>query len=150
MRRRRWPPWAATVRDWLRGRGAWTIVRCTTNDPVKSVSNERTFATDVRDAAEIDAVVDMLSAKVGQRLRRKGIAGRTIAIKIRFSDFTTRTVQRSLSAPTDDELVFAPIARELVHSVWTPGVGVRLLGVGASGFDARTEQLDFGVDADSV
>jgi len=117
---------------------------------VKSVSNERTFATDLREAAEIDAVVDMLSAKVGQRLRRKGIAGRTITIKIRFSDFTTRTVQRGLGIPTDDELVFAPIARELVHSVWTPGVGVRLLGVGTSGFDARSEQLDFGVGADSA
>lgn len=111
------------------------------NDPVKSVSNERTFVTDVRDAGELEAVVDMLSAKVGQRLRRKGIAGRIVSIKLRFSDFTTRTVRRTLSASTDDELAFAPVARELVRSIWTPGVGVRLLGVGISGFEKRSEQL---------
>ncbi len=111
------------------------------NDPVKSVSNERTFVTDVRDADELEAVVGMLSAKVGQRLRRKGMAGRTVTVKLRFSDFTTRTVRRSLNVPTDDELAFAPVARELVRSIWTPGVGVRLLGVGISGFDERAEQL---------
>jgi DNA polymerase-4 len=111
------------------------------NEPAKQVSNERTFATDVRDAAELDAIVDMLAAKVGQRLRRKGMAGRTVTIKVRFSDFTTRTVQRTLPAATDDELEFGPIARALLHSTWSPGVGVRLLGVGVSGFEERGEQL---------
>jgi DNA polymerase-4 len=48
-----------------------------------------------------------------------------------------------MPASTDDELVFAPIARSLVHGLWSPGVGVRLLGVGISGFDARAEQLVF-------
>jgi len=120
------------------------------NDPAKQVSNERTFAIDVRDGGELDAVVDMLSAKVGQRLRRKGMAGRTITVKVRFSDFSTRTVRKTLSRPTDDELEFSPIARALVHSVWTPGVGVRLLGVGVSGFETRSQQLTLGTGVDEA
>ena len=43
------------------------------NDPVKSVSNERTFATDVRSPDEVEGALAALAAKVGQRLRRKGL-----------------------------------------------------------------------------
>jgi DNA polymerase-4 len=109
--------------------------------PVKSVSNERTFATDLRTAAEIDGVVEGLLAKVCRRLRAKGISGRTLTLKIRFSDFTTKTAQRTLPRPSDHELVLMPVVKELVASVWHPGVGVRLLGVGVSGFAERAEQL---------
>jgi DNA polymerase-4 len=112
------------------------------NDPVKSVSNERTFSTDVRMPDDITGALDRLSAKVGQRLRRKGLAGRTVTVKLRFSDFSTRTVQRGLSSATNDEYVFGPVALQLVREAWTPGVGVRLLGVGISGFQQRAEQLD--------
>ncbi|MBI5232556.1 MAG: DNA polymerase IV [Coriobacteriales bacterium] len=111
------------------------------NDPVKSVSNERTFACDLREAAEIDAALEQLATHVGRRLRKKGIAGRTVTVKLRFNDFTTRTIQRTLAVPTDDELLFGAIARELVREAWTPGIGVRLLGVGLSGFGDKTAQM---------
>lgn len=112
------------------------------NEAAKSVSNERTFATDVRTPDEVDGAIATLSAKVGQRLRRKGIAGRTVTVKLRFSDFTTKTVRRTLPAATDDEAVFGPVAYELLRSAWAPGIGLRLLGVGLSGFDERAVQLD--------
>jgi len=112
------------------------------NDPAKSVSNERTFATDVRTPAEVYGALDALAAKVGQRLRRKGLAGRTVTVKLRFSDFTTRTVRRTLEHATSDELVFCPIAKELLREAWSPGIGLRLLGVGLAGFEERAEQLD--------
>ena len=112
------------------------------NEGAKSVSNERTFATDVRSPSEVDGALATLSAKVGQRLRRKGMAGRTVTVKLRFSDFTTKTVRRTLPSPTDDEAVFGPAARELLASAWSPGIGLRLLGVGMSGFDERSAQLD--------
>ena len=112
------------------------------NQPVKSVSNERTFAEDVRTVREVASALDALCAKVGQRLRRKGVSGRTVTVKLRFSDFTTRTVQHTLPEPTDDENIFCPLARELLESAWTPGVGLRLLGVGLSGFEEKAIQLD--------
>lgn len=111
-------------------------------DPVKSVSNERTFAEDLREPADVQLVVDALAESVGRRLRRKQLSGRTVHVKVRFSDFTTRTAQRTLPAATDSEAVIAPLALELVRSLWSPGVGVRLLGVGVSGLDEIAEQLD--------
>lgn len=115
------------------------------NEPVKSVSNERTFATDVRTPPEVDEALHTLAAKVGSRLRRKGVAGRTVTVKLRFSDFTTKTVRRTLAGPTDDESVFEPIAVELLRQAWTPGVGLRLLGIGVSGFDDKAQQLELGL-----
>lgn len=119
------------------------------NSPAKSVSNERTFATDVRTPGEVDDALSRLAAKVGQRLRAKGFAGRTVTVKLRFSDFTTKTVRRTLSSPTDDEAVFEPVARELVRSAWSPGIGLRLLGVGISGFDRLAQQLDLFAEPDA-
>lgn len=112
------------------------------NEGAKSVSNERTFAVDVRTPAEVQDALAGLAAKVGQRLRAKAMAGRTVTVKLRFSDFSTRTVRKTLNAPTDDDLTIAQVARELLDGAWSPGVGLRLLGVGVSGFDDRHEQLD--------
>lgn len=120
------------------------------NDPVKSVSNERTFATDVRSPDDVEGALAGLAAKVGQRLRHKGLSGRTVNVKLRFSDFTTKTVRRTLVTPTDDEAVFGAVARELVRQAWSPGVGLRLLGVGVSGFDDKVVQLDLLGDDGSV
>jgi len=146
----------ATAREILGSHGPGLVLRARgvdqrevhDNDPVKSVSNERTFATDVRLPVEVHGALDSLAAKVGQRLRRKGLAGRTVTIKLRFSDFTTRTVRRTLETATDDELVFGPVARELLREAWSPGVGLRLLGVGISGFEDRAIQLDLLESAD--
>ncbi len=109
--------------------------------PVKSVSNEKTFSSDVRTAHEVNTAVGALSDKVAQRLRKKGLSGRTVTVKLRFSDFTTRTAQHTFSCPTDDPALIAATARDLLDSVWNRGVGLRLLGVGVSGFETRTEQL---------
>ncbi len=113
-----------------------------TRDPVKSVSNERTFADDLRRADEIREAVRELSAKVARRLRKKGLSGRTITVKVRFTDFTTRSAQRSLDAATDTEGLIAHTAHDLVEKLWTPGVGVRLLGVGVTGLQEMARQLD--------
>jgi DNA polymerase-4 len=65
-----------------------------------------------------------------------------VTVKLRFSDFTTKTVRRTLGVATDDEAVFGPVARQLLASAWSPGIGLRLLGIGISGFDERSAQLD--------
>jgi DNA polymerase-4 len=108
----------------------------------KSVSKERTFSTDIRDEHDVKDAVAALAEQVGARLRRKGMAGRTVHVKVRYADFTTRTAQRTLASATDLEQEFEPVARELVGRLWSPGVGVRLLGVGLSSFDNEAEQLE--------
>lgn len=75
-----------------------------------------------------------MAAKVGRRLRKKGLAGRTLSLKLRFGDRSVRSVQKRLPAPSDDELAFTPLLYRMVYEVWCEGIPVRLLGVGMSGF----------------
>lgn len=119
-------------------------------DPVKSVSNERTFAADLRDAADVEGVVSGLAEHVSSRLRAKELSGRTITVKVRFADFTTRTVQRTIDRPTDLPDTIGDVAVELLRTVWNPGVGVRLLGVGVSGFEDAALQLDLFAQSEAV
>jgi DNA polymerase-4 len=109
---------------------------------VKSVSNERTFAADVHDAGEVDAALRELVSRVAVRLRATGLAGRTLTVKIRYGDFTTRTVRQTLEHPTDMEATLLPAARVLLARAWTPGTGLRLMGFGVSGFSTHSDQLD--------
>ncbi|MCI8469644.1 MAG: DNA polymerase IV [Eggerthellaceae bacterium] len=106
----------------------------TTDDEVKSVSNEMTFARDLTERADIEAALATMGAKVGRRLRRKGLAGRTLSVRIRYDDRSTHSVQRQLPHPTDDELAYTPVLYEMLDEVWRPGIKVRLLGVGMAGF----------------
>ena len=110
-------------------------------DEVKSVSNEQTYAVDLTTRDEVYAAITSISGRVGRRLRRKGLAGRTVTLKVKYADFSTHTAQRALRLATDDESVFAPVARELLDNVWVDGQPLRLIGVGLSGFDDREEQL---------
>ena len=104
--------------------------------PVKSVSNEVTFAEDLTQRVDIEAAINTQSAKVGRRLRRKGLRGGTIGLRLRYADRSSRSVQRRLTQATDDELAFAPELCRMLDELWQPGVPVRLIGVSVGGFDA--------------
>jgi DNA polymerase-4 len=138
-----------TARQVLGSHGPSTIRRASGSDtrpvrerePMKSVSNERTFAADLRDRGEVGDVVAGLSEHVARRLRRKGLQGRTVHLKVRFSDFSTRTAQVTLDHPVDDSESILTAAKALLEAAWAPGVGVRLLGVGMSGFGPASRQL---------
>lgn len=118
-------------------------------DEVKSVSNERTFAHDLTTRKELEAAIGHVSALTGTRLRKKGLKGHQVTLKLKFDISHTHTAQRQLARPTDDEHVFGAVARELLDGLWREGTGVRLVGVGVSGFDdARPQQLDLFGESD--
>lgn len=71
------------------------------NEEIKSVSHETTFETDQTDPEVINSTLLHLAAKVSQRLRKLGLKGKTIQIKIRFSDFTTFTRRKTLTNHTN-------------------------------------------------
>lgn len=113
-----------------------------TESELKSVSHERTFAQDLTARADIEAAIDYLGSMVGRRCRRKGVAGHTVTLKLRYADLSTRSAQQALSANTAEETVFLPIAKQLLGQIWRPGDAVRLVGVGISGFESRDTQMD--------
>ena len=105
------------------------------DDEVKSVFNETSFAVDLVERDDIEAAISAMAAKVGRRLRRKGLAGHTLTLKLRFDDRSVRSAQRRLDAETDDDLAFAPLLFDLLDEIWRPGIPVRLVGVAISGFE---------------
>ena len=114
-------------------------------DPVKSVSNERTFGSDIREEPDVRDALTGLAEHVAGRLRRQGLRGRTVHLKIRFGDFTTKTVQETVPGGTNSTGEIAATVVRLLRTVWNPGVGIRLLGVGVSGFEDAPTQLELPV-----
>lgn len=108
----------------------------------KSVSAERTFAHDLSAHDDVAREVRLLVTRVARRLRIEGVAGRTLTLKLRYADFTTRTASRTLEGSCDLEAVLAPVALQLLDETWTPGAGLRLLGFGVSGLGEQAVQLD--------
>ena len=67
----------------------------------KSISHETTFAADLDDDETLRAWLLELAEQVGRRLREHGLQGRTVHLKLRFSDFRTITRAMKLDNPTD-------------------------------------------------
>lgn len=102
----------------------------------KSISHETTFATDVEDLEVLRAWLLELTEHVARRLRRHGLRGRTVHLKIRFADFTTITRSQTLPAPTHvTHEIWRTAAEILTERLPDRRLRVRLIGVGMSGFD---------------
>lgn len=109
------------------------------DEGAKSVSHAVTFSEDLTVREDIMAALADISAHVGRRLRRKGLAGRTLTLRVRYDDLSYRTAQTVLAHPTDDEIAFTPHLAPLLDTLWREGIKVRLLGVALSGFDGAKE-----------
>ncbi len=115
----------------------------------KSVSVEETFPLDVQGRSALETELLRLCDTLGYRLHRAGLAGRTIGIKVRFSDFTTITRSHSLEHHTSLTKEILAEARRLLDAAVEPGQAVRLLGVGVSALVAEDErQLSFEAPAE--
>lgn len=110
---------------------------------VKSVSAETSFATDLVHRADIQAAIDTMAAKVGRRLRMKGLHAKTVALKVRYADRSVHSVQIQLPRHTDDEYFMQGYLHDMLDDLWSEGMALRLVGVATSDFedDASTGQL---------
>lgn len=106
----------------------------------KSIGKENTFAIDIQDREELKAQLWMLVEMVGWRLRRQGLSGRTVTVKVRFASFRTITRSKTLVVAANlDETIFH-IAQEALANI-TLNEGVRLLGVTVSGLVTASGQM---------
>jgi DNA polymerase-4 len=106
----------------------------TPHEPEKSVGSEETFGSDVDDPAVVRRELLRLSERTAARLRAQGVVGRTIAVKIRFADFTTITRSKTLPEATDVARVVYETAVALYDALGLERARLRLVGV-------RVEQL---------
>jgi DNA polymerase-4 len=105
----------------------------------KSVGAEETFAVDVRDMRVVESKALELADRCAGRLRAQQLVARTVAVKVRTSDFRTLTRSRTLPQPTDVGREIYLAARDLLAGVDLGGLPVRLVGVRAEGLSAAGE-----------
>lgn len=141
-------------------RRIWELARGIDERPVEpdrqiqSVGNEETYESDVEDPAVIDLELHYFANRVAKRLRKYGLMGHTVSIKVRYNDFKTVSRQKRLGSATDQEriiydtsvLLWNKLMRERMgaHFVQAhtsmldmPVKPIRLLGVTVSGLSTE-------------
>src|SRR5665811_427825 len=99
----------------------------------RSIGADETFSYDVDDPAYIHRELLKLSDRTAARVRAAGLVGRTISIKVRFSDFTTITRSKTLRDPTDVSRDIYAGARALFDTLGLQRARLRLVGVRMEG-----------------
>mgnify|MGYP003577468126 CR=1 FL=1 len=99
----------------------------------KSLGRETTFSEDVRDRDVVRRTLLDLVDHVTQGLRRGGLAGQTVTVKLRTADFVTVTRQETLALPADTTDVIWPVVRALLAKADLTTQPIRLIGVSISG-----------------
>jgi DNA polymerase-4 len=101
----------------------------------KSIGAEETFAVDTADDVLLHRELLRLSHRTAERLRSAGMVARTISLKLRYADFSTITRSRTVHAPVDSAQLIYAVTVQLLESLGTRPMTVRLVGV-------RAEQLE--------
>lgn len=101
----------------------------------KSIGAENTYNTDLMTLAEAQEALIPLATKVWSYIEKHELLGRTVTLKVKFSDFKQNTRARTLPAPVGSEAELLSVACELATIVLPDPRGARLLGVTLSGFE---------------
>jgi DNA polymerase-4 len=105
--------------------------RVSRDEKAKSISKETTFNEDTGDADILDGHLWRLAEQVADRAKAKGLAGRTVTVKLKHKDFQTVTRRHGLGDATQMADRIYRAARELFDTAGTKGP-FRLIGVGIS------------------
>lgn len=110
----------------------------------KSISEERTYLEDTGDIKELEKTLFRISERLSHSMRVKGLRGKTITLKIRFSDFETFTRSQTLSNYFNDTNTMRQYAWQ-AFKTFNSQKKVRLIGISMSNLDnqiAEPEQLE--------
>ena len=154
-------------------RRIWELARGIDERPVEpdrqiqSVGNEETYESDVEDPAVIDLELHYFANRVAKRLRKYGLMGHTVSIKVRYNDFKTVSRQKRLDSVTDQERIIydtsvllwnklmrertgVPLVQAHTSILDMPIKPIRLLGVTVSGLSTEgiVQEDLFSIEAD--
>ena len=116
---------------------------------IKSVSHEETFIDNIEEKDKILAYLFKMSEKVSFRLHSNSLKGTTVFIKVRYSDFSTYSRQKSLKNPQNSSEEIYQTAKKLLDKNNLLNKALRLLGVGVSNLcEEGKEQLNLFSEAD--
>jgi len=101
---------------------------------IKSVGAEDTFPYDLETLEEMYVELEKIAHTVHNRLQRHNLKGRTVTVKIRYSDFRLITRNQSFTSAIDDLQTIQDTARQLLASTFEDDQKIRLLGISLSNF----------------
>jgi len=99
---------------------------------VKSIGHEDTFTTDILDIDRIKMELLSQTDKVTHRMRKEGVTGKTITLKVKYSDFVQITRSKTIAKSTDDGFEVYTIACSLLKKTEAGKRPIRLLGISLS------------------
>lgn len=104
----------------------------------KSIAAERTFLKDLGSEHFMLEQLDKIADELEKRLQRSKVKGKTITVKLKFSDFTQQTRSKTIIHFVDKKHEFFPIVRDLIFQE-KPKNSVRLLGISITKLDSEQE-----------
>lgn len=107
----------------------------------KSMSTENTFETDVSDHKTLETILVSMTEELAFKLRKENKVASCLAIKIRFANFETHTVQEKI-ALTAAEHILIPGVKNLLKKAWNGHRPIRLIGVRLSDLCQGSYQIN--------
>lgn len=118
------------------------------NSPVKSnrirksIGSEQTYGKLLYEEDDVKSEISKNAQRVVDTLQRNHKVGRTIVLKVRYSDFSTLTKRITLDDVTNDFEVIDQVAKMIYDSLDESKLGVRLLGVTVTGLEDNIQPLN--------
>jgi DNA polymerase IV len=106
----------------------------------KSISKAVTFTKDISDRNLIERCLLNLIESVCFNMRDEEIRGRTISVKVRYTDFKDVQRSKTIQLPTNDDILVFSIASALFRSVVTRRISIRLIGIEISNLSEDISQ----------
>lgn len=138
------------------GRFYYQIVRGIDNREVhphretKSLAAEDTFAYDLTTLEEMEKELDRIAILVNKRLQKNNLQGRTITLKIKYSDFKQITRNKSYPKPVADLETIGSTAKQLLKTTFSETQRIRLLGISISNFGEQKTKQNSEIDANQL
>jgi DNA polymerase-4 len=133
-------PEAKTLKRRVHGFGGTTL---RSQRLPRSVSRETTLSRDLRDPAQLEATLSLLTARVAGQLRDEHLVARTVTLKLRHDDFKTVTRRHTFELATDLDAELYAAARDLFRAAFADvrgrNRGVRLIGIAATNLGEAAE-----------
>lgn len=127
------------------GRYYYYVVRGIHNSEVKpnrirkSLAAERTFSENLSSEVFMLEKLEHIAEEVSKRLQRSKVAGKTITLKIKYSDFTLQTRSKTLAYYISDKSIILETAKDLLYQEKLNN-SVRLLGISLSNLNTENKE----------
>ncbi len=129
----------------------YKIARAEDDHPVeanrvrKSIGAETSFAQDLSDVGQMLQELEQIAQIVEQRLEQHETRGRTLTLKVKFSDYQQLTRSKTMLAPISELSTIFEIVKALFESIDLENRSIRLLGISLSNLDnaKQTQVIQF-------